>query len=33
MTLIFPHSVPEPSEYALMGLGAILFGFYRRRKQ
>jgi hypothetical protein len=26
-------SVPEPSEYALIGLGAILFGLYRRRKQ
>jgi len=25
-------SVPEPSEYALIGLGAILFGLYRRRK-
>lgn len=25
-------SVPEPSEWALIGFGAILFGFYRRRK-
>ncbi len=24
-----PTSVPEPSEYALIGLGAILFGIYR----
>jgi hypothetical protein len=23
--------IPEPSEYALIGLGAILFGFYRRK--
>jgi hypothetical protein len=25
-------TVPEPSEYALIGLGTILFGLYRRRK-
>lgn len=28
-----PISVPEPPEYALIGLGAILFGLYRWRKQ
>jgi hypothetical protein len=26
-------SVPEPSEYALMGLGAILFGLSLHRKR
>jgi hypothetical protein len=26
-------SVPEPSEYALIGLGAVIVGLYRRRKQ
>jgi hypothetical protein len=26
-------SVPEPSEYALLGLGAGLFGFWRQRKR
>jgi PEP-CTERM motif len=25
-------SVPEPSEWALIGLGAVLFGFWRARK-
>jgi hypothetical protein len=25
--------IPEPSEYALLGLGAVLVGFCRRRKQ
>jgi hypothetical protein len=28
-----PTSVPEPSECALIGLGAVLFGFCRRCKQ
>jgi hypothetical protein len=25
-------SVPEPSEFALLGLGAVVLGFWRQRK-
>lgn len=29
--IVFSPSVPEPSECALLGFGAILFGLFRRR--